>query len=204
MLRYRLSSKRSVKCSVFRGASFSLSLSPSIVLSFTLIGAFRGAQAFPVRAVSWGNQAMASWTLFLKYWGRAWWSCTYDHSLLPTQPRLSADFFLSPCLMPFTRVAGQTIVLSLHLSVLLETSSTLFSCSLHHFSPLYTSPDLFYQLFVITVIWTTCWWPPTHQTQMTSFPLYKSLNCFQVLSMTVFCGWPLGSKTLVLATHLNH
>lgn len=147
---------------------------------------------------------MASWTLFLKYWGRAWWSCTYRHSLQPTPPRLSAGFFLSPCLMPFTRVAGQTIVLPLHLSILLETSSALFLCSLHHFSPLYAFPDLLNQLFVITVIWTTCWWPPTHQTRMTSFPLNKTLNCFQVLSMTAFSGWPLGSKTLVLArSHLN-
>ncbi len=89
-------------------------------------------------------------------------------------------------------------------SASLERSLERFLCSLHHFSPLYAFPDLLNQLFVITVIWTTCWWPPTHQTQITSFPLNKTLNCFQVLSMTAFSGWPLGSKTLVLArSHLN-
>lgn len=122
-------------------------------------------------------------------------------------PLLSADCIFSSCLMPFHTSGRPNNCASAPLERsprdLFRTRS--FSLSPRHFSPLSASPDLLHQLFVITVIWTTCRWPPTHQTQMTSFPLYKTLNCFQVLSMIAFRGWPLGSRALVLAkAHLNH
>lgn len=156
---------------------------------------------------------MGSWALFLKYQGRAWWSCTYRHPVRPSTP------------LPHPNSGSTAVKRRLHFlvlfnafshewpaerlcirstwSLLIRTHSFLLLPS--HFSPFSASPDLLHQLFVITVIWTTCRWPPTHQTQMTSFPLYKTLNCFQVLSMIAFSGWLLGSQALVLAkAHLNH
>lgn len=158
---------------------------------------------------------MGSWALFLKYQGRVWWSCTYRHSVRPT---------LRPS-VPQPPLRPVAVKRWLHFLVLFNAfsrerpaerlcirSTWAFSVrplhrslAPHRFSTLSASPDLLHQLFVITVIWTTCRWPPTHQTQMTSFPLYKTLNCFQVLSMIAFSGWPLGSRALVLAkAHLNH